>query len=210
METPLSPPDTWSWTPPASEAATQLCHRFYARRSGAVRSAGTRSTFFSCFITQSYLDLRSKPKVVRADMNENATAAGVPSASPTVDAYDQLNAEVEEAPLQPDFSVQAPVFESLGRWGIPTAADIPPALPASLLIPATLDEVKRMVADNVVNDGFMAILNKGESTSVNNFVFSVYFVPISNLFAALDALRSDVFARSAACQRPRLRLERAR
>ena len=144
-------------------------------------------------------------------MNENATAAGVPSASPTVDAYDQLNAEVAEAPLQPDFSVQAPVFESLGRWGTPKAADIPPALPASFLVPTILDEVKQLVADNVVNDGFLAILNKeGRGSLAINFVFSAYFVPISNLFAALDALRSDVLARSAACQRPRLRLERAR
>ena len=53
------------------------------------------------------------------------------------------------------------------------------------MIPATLDEVKRVVADNVVNDGFMAILNKGENSLPNNFIFSAYFVPISNVFATL-------------------------
>ena len=44
---------------------------------------------------------------VVALLNENATVAGVPSASPSVEAYDQLNVEVAEAPLQPDFSIQA-------------------------------------------------------------------------------------------------------
>ena len=167
-----------------------------------VTAAGSQKAFSGQF----FMDLSTlgaeqvRIGAIVALMNENATAAGVPSASPTIDAYDQLNAEVTEAPLQPDFSVQAPVFESMGRWGIPTAADIPSALPASLLIPAALDEVKRLVADNVVNDGFMTILNKGESTSriFNNAIFSAYFVPISNVFAALDALRSDVLARSAA------------
>ena len=131
-------------------------------------------------------------------MNENATAASVPSASPTVDAYEQLNAEVAEAPLQPDFSIQAPLQESLARWGIPTGPDIPPTLAASFLIPGVLDEVKRAVADNVVNDGFLHILdNKGEGTTPKNIVIAAYFVPVSNLFAALDALRAYVLAHSA-------------
>ena len=162
-----------------------------------VTAAGSQKAFSGQF----FMDLSTlgaeqvRIGAIVALMNENATAAGVPSASPTIDAYDQLNAEVTEAPLQPDFSVRAPVFESLGRWGIPTAADVPLALPASLLIPATLGEVKRMVVDNVVNDGFMSI---SDFPGANNVFSAAYFVPISNVFAALDALRSDVLARSAA------------
>ena len=170
-----------------------------------VTAAGSQKAFSGQF----FMDLSTlgaeqvRIGAIVALMNENATAAGVPSASPTTDAYDQLNAEVTEAPLQPDFSVQAPVFESLGRWGTPKAAGIPPALPASFLVPTILDEVKQLVADNVVNDGFLAILNKeGRGSLAINFVFSAYFVPISNLFAALDALRSDVLARSAANEDP--------
>ena len=44
---------------------------------------------------------------VVALLNENVTVSGVPPASPSVEAYDQLNVEVAEAPLQPDFSIQA-------------------------------------------------------------------------------------------------------
>ena len=155
-------------------------------------------------------------------MNENTTVAGVPSASPSlVDAYDQLNVEVAEAPLQPDFSIQAPmvrvrviglaiyssnpmtltltltmqapIFESLGRWGTPTGPDVPPTIPASLAIQLTFDIVANAVAGNPANDGFLAI-----SSTPENFHFAAYFVPISSVFAALDALRSDILARARA------------
>ena len=46
---------------------------------------------------------------------------------------------------------------------------------------------------NAVNDGFLTI---GVGSLTKNYVYAAYFVPIANVFAALDALRSDILARA--------------
>ena len=70
---------------------------------------------------------------------------------------------------------------------------MPPNLPASFLVPTVFDEFKQASTVNVANDGFLPIL-----TTVSNVYIAAYHIPIANLFAALDALRTDVLARSAA------------
>ena len=86
----------------------------------------------------------------------------------------------------------------MGRWGTPTGPDYPPTLPASLLIPLSFEVVFNRMAENAnaVNDGFLTIAHEGESMIAKNNVFAAYFVPIANVFAALDALRSDILARA--------------
>ena len=86
----------------------------------------------------------------------------------------------------------------MGRWGVPIGADPPPTLPASLVIPAFFDDVAGKVAGNAnaVNDGFFTIAHEGAAMITKFYVFAAYFVPIANVFAALDALRSDILARA--------------
>jgi len=128
-------------------------------------------------------------------MNGNATFPDVPSATPTVGEYAQLNTEETEEPLLPDFSIPAPLFESIARWGQPSAAELPLNLPASALTTATFGVIRRGLAENVGNDGFLGMTPGG---TPRNIYYAAYFVPISNLSAALDVMRSDAVARSAA------------